>query len=355
MRSFIFKNPPFPQCHGSTIAQMVDGCFSVAWFAGTREMHTDTSIWWCRQDGGEWSKPKIIAKVANMAHWNPVLYPNDDGAILYFKVGRFPDSWDTWKVRIDLQGNCTNKPRKLKSFELECGKMTMGPVRGKIVRTSSGSLLAPSSIEKILARRLVGFRMKSDVAWESVIHRSRDNGKTWKTCYIPYHRPEGSFGGIIQPSVWESAPGKCSALMRSTKGYLYRSDSTDDGKTWSVAVQTDMPNPNSAVDIATSGDLLALVYNPVSGDWAKRTPISVAFSNLEGKTFHCRTDIESGVYDSYAYPAIIAVKDGFAMTYTWNRENIAFAHIRTSNIQWIGDAPTLDVSYIEGPAEYFCW
>src|ERR1035437_7399456 len=117
MTSFIFKNAPFLQCHGSTIAMLPDGTFMVAWFAGTREMHPDTAIWMCYQDpetnGKSWTRPTVVVKTGAIrsevfgnyqmqAHWNPVLFPEPDGNMtLYFKVGRFPDSWDTWRVKID--------------------------------------------------------------------------------------------------------------------------------------------------------------------------------------------------------------------------------------------------------------
>jgi predicted neuraminidase len=321
----IFFSPPFEQCHGSTIVELPDGSLMVAWFAGTREGNNDTSIWLCKQESDRWTRPHVIAKCGNISHWNPVLFVSPEGKImLYFKTGAFPDSWDTWLMEIDENGNEASPAVMLKSKELKEGKMTLGPVRGKMVITDSGAWIAPSSIEKILVRRFMG---DSTVLWNCVIHRISDNGKTVHSSMIPFERDPGEFGGIIQPSVWEIASGNLAALCRSTNGYLYRTESIDDGYTWSTAMKTDLPNPNSAVDIVRTGETLALIYNPISGNWASRSNLSVAFSDPEGLTFSDPVTIESGL-GSYSYPAMIPTKDGLLATYTNSRKTIGFAKIR---------------------------
>jgi predicted neuraminidase len=339
MTNPIFIRPPFLQCHGSTIVELPDGSLAVAWFAGTKEANPDTSIWWSRQQGGEWTRPHMVAKCGDIAHWNPVLFAADGHILLYFKTGRFPDSWDTWLVELDEWGFAISKPKMLTSEITPQGKMTSGPVRGKMVVTSSGAIIAPSSIEKFIAHGMFSV----NVLWESVIHRSSDNGQTWSSSMVPYNRAKGEFGGIIQPSVWESSPGNLVALFRSTDSILYRSESSDDGITWSKAEKTDIPNPNSAVDVAVLGNVVALVYNPVEGNWIRRSPLSVALSDLNGLKFSEPVDIVAGS-GSYSYPAIIAVEDGFAVAYTWNRRTIGFAKIK---IDEFGKAVIVD-----GPKAY---
>jgi len=321
----IFIKPPFEQCHGSTILELPDGSFLTAWFAGSREGHTDTAIWMCKQQNGEWLCPFIIAKCGLVAHWNPVLFMSPEGKImLYFKTGKFPDSWDTWLVEVDDNGYEVCHPVMLKSKKLDEGKMTDGPVRGKMIVTESGAWIAPSSIEKILIKRFMAF---STVLWNCVIHRISDNGDVVHSTVIPMDREFKEFGGIIQPSVWEITPGHLAALCRSTNGYLYRTESLDDGYTWSTAVKTNLPNPNSAVDIAKFGDMICLIYNPISGNWASRSRLSVAFSDLDGLVFSEPVEIVSGT-GSYSYPAIISTKDGLLATYTDSRKTIGFAKIK---------------------------
>jgi predicted neuraminidase len=319
----IFTDAPFPQCHGSTLARLPDGSFMACWFAGTKEQHPDTAIWWSHLEGLQWSEPKVAIKVSQEAHWNPVLFPCEDGMAMFFKVGRFPDSWDTYKCWFN--GDSWSEAVKLKSKVFPCGKMTPGPVRGKVVRLSNGTLIAPSSIEKIICH----FPMIP--IWESVMHRSTDDGKTWETSFVPFIRREKEFGGIIQPSVWEISPGHIAALMRSSNGFLYRTESSDDGKTWSPAEMTDLPNPNSAVDISPYKNVIAMVHNPVSGNWVRRSPLSISFANKDGKIFSEPINIESGE-GSFSYPAVIDTEDGFAITYTWNRTHICFVKVNIKSL-----------------------
>jgi len=333
-RSFIFsgdfesfKNQPFLQCHGSTLARLPSGQFVCAWFAGTKEMHPDTAIWWSVQVGDQWSQPLVACKVSDEAHWNPVLFVDKDGQlIMHFKVGRFPDSWDTYKTK--LSNNIKwQKPKLLPSKMLDCGKVTMGPVRNKMITLSNGTVIAPSSIEKVISR--IPYR----VEWNSIFHVSSNGGKTWKTTdIVGYDREKyGELGGIIQPALWETN-GKIEAFFRSTSGRLFRSHSTDGGMTWDDVVMTDIPNPNSAVDVAVNFNRLAMVYNPVNVDWGRRSPISISFSNLDGNLFGEPITIERGV-GGYSYPAIIATDYGFALTYTWSRRRIAFTEVKITEVQ----------------------
>jgi predicted neuraminidase len=114
-------------------------------------------------------------------------------------------------------------------------------------------------------------------------------------------------------------------LLRSTGGYIYRSDSDDNGRTWSYAYPVDLPNNNSGIDAARleNGDVV-LVYNPVSGDWADRTPIVCSLSKDNGNTWgkELLLDHESG--SEFSYPAIVTKNNEIYITYTWKRRSIVF-------------------------------
>ncbi len=49
---FINEGAPYPQCHASTIAEVVPGQLVAAWFGGTRERHPDVGIWLARREQG---------------------------------------------------------------------------------------------------------------------------------------------------------------------------------------------------------------------------------------------------------------------------------------------------------------
>ncbi len=119
-------------------------------------------------------------------------------------------------------------------------------------------------------------------------------------------------------------------FLRSTSSRIFRSDSKDGGKTWCMAYDTGLPNNNSGIDLVrmASGDIV-LVYNPRENlpNFRKgpRTPLSVAVSKDNGETFTHLLDLETEA-GNFSYPAIITnEKNEVLITYTWNRETIAFA------------------------------
>jgi len=78
---------------------------------------------------------------------------------------------------------------------------------------------------------------------------------------------------------------------------------------------------------ARDGDgVLALACNPVAGNWAARTPLSILFSRDNGESWPERIDLETDPGE-FSYPAIIETEEGLAVSYTWNRRRIAVARI----------------------------
>jgi len=131
---------------------------------------------------------------------------------------------------------------------------------------------------------------------------------------------------VIQPTLWESTPGNVHMLARSGAGAICRSDSKDYGKTWTALTKTNLPNPNSGIDLTKlPGGVLALAYNPDTIDYGARAPLLLALSYDNGKTWPDQLTIEAGNKDDeFSYPAVISFGDTIAMTYTWQRKNIAF-------------------------------
>jgi predicted neuraminidase len=310
-KSFIFGDDrPFAQCHASTLVRLDDGQFLVAWFGGTEEKNPDVGIWLSKGQPGNWSAPKEIAKIREDAHWNPVLQKTADGkVILYFKVGKEISHWETWVQTSEDGGNSWSK-----AYELVKGdKGGRGPVKNKLIELKDGTWLAGASNE-------VG-------RWEVFVDRSEDMGKTWKASpYFTIDTTEIKGKGAIQPTLWESKPGNVHMLVRTTGGVIGRSDSYDNGKTWTPIRKTDLPNPNSGIDAAPLADgSIALTYNPDKEDWGSRSPLSLALSHDNGKTWTDEIDLDKGKKeDEFSYPAIISWGDSVAVTYTWNRQKIAF-------------------------------
>lgn len=301
---------PFPECHASTLVRLDDGQFLVAWFGGTKEENPDVGIWLSKGRPGNWSVPVEVAKIREDAHWNPVLQKTADGkVILYFKVGKQIEQWETWVKTSADSGKTWSE-----AYELVKGdKGGRGPVKDKLIELSDGSWLAGASNE-------VG-------RWNVFVDRSEDKGKTWKASpYLKIDTTEIKGKGAIQPTLWESKPGTVNMLVRTTGGVIGRSKSNDLGKTWSPIVKTSLPNPNSGIDLAKLADgTLALTYNPDDNNWGSRSPLSLALSYDNGENWPDKIDLDSGKKeDEFSYPAIISWGDSVAVSYTWNRQKIAF-------------------------------
>jgi predicted neuraminidase len=300
---------PFASCHASTIAALPGGGLAAAWFGGTGEGDPDTAIWGATRGDGGWSAPRRLAKLAEQAHWNPVLLQEPGGALhLWFKVGLSPRAWSTWTMASPDGGASWSAPRELAPGDT-AGR---GPVKNKPIVLADGAWLAGASTE-------------TDERWAVFVERSADRGRTWEPGAPLASTPDVTGLGVIQPAVWESAPGRVHMLARSTCGRICRSDSDDGGRTWAPLAPTALPNNNSGIDLAALPDgRLVLALNPVTENWGARTPLSLLISADNGGSWQPWRDLETGAGE-YSYPAVIAVPGGVAVSYTWRRERIACA------------------------------
>ena len=310
LKEFIFGDDrPFLNCHAVTLAELRSGETLAAWFGGTKEKNPDVAIWSSRRKNGKWSCPEKIADEEGLAHWNPVLFNAPDGRIfLYYKTGENVENWRTLYCVSDDDGYSWTAPGEAVAGDVG-GR---GPVKNKPIVLQDGTWIAPASVEY-------------EKKWDSFADISKDGGKTWlKSALVPIDHSEFSGEGIIQPTLWETEPGMLHMLLRSSCGKIMRSDSRDGGGTWSAAYETSLPNNNSGLDaVKLKNGVIALVYNPVGGNWGKRTPLCLSFSFDNAVTWP-KTYILEDEEGEFSYPAIVAHGDRVSIAYTWKRERIAY-------------------------------
>jgi predicted neuraminidase len=317
-------------CHASNICVLNNNDILVAWFGGTREGEDDTAIWIARYTEDAWQEAVKVEDTYNVPHWNPILFQQIDGTLLlFYKIGKEIKSWKTMYRYSNDYGMTWSSPKEL----VEGDTGGRGPVRNKIIRLSDNSIIAGASIESGI--------------WYAFADRSIDNGETWEKSnhiYIEGIKYQGHktvnhsnipvseqsfYGrGVIQPTIWESKPGFVHMLLRSSERLIYRSDSSDYGKTWGNAYPTTLPNNNSGIDVVKlENGSLVLCYNPISENWGARTPLSLTISNDNGNTWEHLLHLEN-TEGEYSYPSIVSKNNNIYVSYTWNRKYIAFVHLQ---------------------------
>ena len=308
----------FDQCHASTVEVLPDGTPVAAWFGGRHEKSPDVAIWFSRRMGGEWTPPVRVADVEGVPCWNPVLFCHQDRLMLFYKVGHEIPQWQTMVITSDDGGITWSEPREL--VEGDFGGR--GPVKNKPIHLKDGSILAPASVETA-----------SD--WTAFVDHSEDGVHWTKSENVPFDARTYSGMGMIQPTLWQDEAGTVHMFLRSTEGAILSSESTDGGRSWSPARRTSLPNNNCGIDLVRMEDgRIVLVYNPVSGNWAARSPIAFAVSEDNGRTFsepqildHVPCD-KNEEQAEFSYPAIVSRGNDLYITYTWKRRTIAFWQIR---------------------------
>ncbi|MFZ4400227.1 MAG: sialidase family protein [Bacteroidales bacterium] len=309
----IFTDPPFLQCHASTLIELKNNCYMAAWFAGSYEGSKDVCIWAAKKENGKWTNPFQIVcgdftDSLHFACWNPVLFrAGKKEILLYYKLGPTPREWWGMLIQSSDNGKTWSKPRRLNGF--------LGPIRNKPIESASGCLLNPSSTETL-------------DRWKVFIERSCDKGKTWEIIPID----TANIAKVIQPTLLTYPGGKIQALCRSNQNYILESWSNDEGKTWTPLQKTKVLNPNSGIDAVTlKSGMQLLVYNPMESgkEWVNgRNKLNLAYS-LDGETWIDLYKLEDQIEGEFSYPAIIQSSDGIIhISYTNNRKYIKYVSIK---------------------------
>lgn len=335
-KEFVMENNPTAFCHASTIIKLRTGEYMCCWFGGTHEGNPDVAIYSSRKTDLGWTAPQKLADGVE-ANWNPVLFYREDGTLqLFYKEGQKIAEWKTFTRLSEDDGITWSEPVELVAGDTSGGR---GPVRNKPIRLSTGRILAGGSTEHGI--------------WQAFADISDDNCSSWhkssdiKIANLVYREGEKTaessiavsaqsfFGrGVIQPSLWEDEQGLVHMLLRSSEGFVYRSDSHDKGLSWSNAYPLTLPNNNSGLDLVQApfdGELY-LLCNPVAANWGVRSPMSLFRSTDNGCTWEKLYDLATEKSE-FSYPAIIADMEGLTMTFTWKRENIVCFHISKEELK----------------------
>lgn len=310
-KEFLFENPPFAECHASTLLEVSPGKILVAYFAGSDEGSKDVGIWLSEGVKGTWKKPRllfegIINDTLRYPCWNPVLFKPKGGKLtLYYKVGPSPREWWGMVSTSNDNGKTWGTAKRLPDGVL-------GPIKNKAIELADGTILSPSSTE-------------TRQSWKVHVERSTDKGKTWDIIPVDH----SSAFQVIQPTFLTYPGNKIQMLCRSKSDRIVQAFSTDNGKTWGPMSTISLLNPNSGIDgVTLKNGWQLLVYNPTTRgkEWMNgRGELNVAISK-DGENWKDIAVLETGDdKKEFSYPAVIEGKNGQVfITYTYDRKNVKF-------------------------------
>jgi len=287
--------------HPASITELANGDLFIAWYGGDGEYKPGTAVYGSRRGraDSQWSAPVVLASDPFYSVGNPVIWQAPDGMVWLWYVIRPGETWSTSRiaVKVSRDGARTWSDSSVANFE----EGTM--VRGKPIVLRDGDYLLPVWKETGFDPEVVG----TDTV--SFFLRYHPATKRWSES-----TRFGGRQGALQPAVAQLDDSHLIAYARrgggygkQTSGSIVRSESSDGGKTWSKGIDTDLPNPNAAIDLVRlqNGHLL-LVYNDSPHE---RDPLTVAISTDNGKTYPFRKNIAEGPHD-FAYPFAIQTRDG---------------------------------------------
>ena len=160
---------------------------------------------------------------------------------------------------------------------------------------------------------------------------SDDNGATWKSGQ-PVPAPQGVV--MQEPGLVELKNGNIFMFIRTDAGVQYAAYSGDHGETWSEARPTGIASPLSPASIAripSTGDLL-MVWNN-NGKNQHRTPLNIAVSKDEGKTWQHIKTLEDDPEGVFCYTAIHFTGKDVLLAYA-NWKTMGSTIVRLP-LQWI--------------------
>jgi len=185
--------------------------------------------------------------------------------------------------------------------------------------------------------------------WKGIVlcYVSYDNGASWHRNLDAQkgYNQVGSRISVQEPGVVELRDGQLMMFCRTDAGSQYLSYSHDRGESWVPLKPSDIISPQSPASIKripSTGHLLMAWNNHRGIDaqlYGKRTPLCVAVSRDEGRTWENEKVLESNLYGWYCYTAIHFTGDNVLLGYCAGdrRENNGLAATQVSRftLKWL--------------------
>jgi predicted neuraminidase len=348
--------------HASCIVECPNGDLLACWYNGSGERSADdVKVEGARKRKQErsWSERFVMADTPGFPDTNPCMLVDPQKRLWLFwqtivanqwhtALSRYkvasdysregPPLWDVSDVLLFKPGlnfasivvrECEREEARLKGTNDPRGKRFLAYLADEKKRAADKYFSRMGWMTRahplvVDGKRLI-VPLYSDGYSFSLMAISDDWGKTW-TASDPLVG-----AGNVQPSIVRRKDGALVAYMRDNgppPKRLMASESHDRGQTWSLVVDTDIPNPGSGAEVIGLADgAWALIYNDTERG---RHSLAVSLSDDEGKTWKWTRHLErseAGPDATHAaYPSMIQAHDGTlhcTYTYTLNGRNVA--------------------------------
>ncbi len=190
----------------------------------------------------------------------------------------------------------------------------------RVLRMASGRIILPVASHRSRGGILDGRS-------EMLCFLSDDDGKSWRVSAGKCTLPQAShcISGLQEPGVVQLRNGVLWGWARTELGRQYETFSMDEGDTWTVCQPSRFTSPNSPLCMKRGEDgRLYAVWNPIPEYNGRekpeyftggRTPLVIASSGDDGKTFTEPVAFEWDPESGYCYCAICFTRDALLLAY----------------------------------------
>jgi predicted neuraminidase len=353
-------------CHGSSIVECPNGDLLAVWFYGSGERSADDVMVQgarLKAHSKAWSPVFTAADTPGFPDCNPVLYIDAKKKLWLFWVPVLAHEWADcmlkYRTSVDYQGKDAPKwswqdvivltPGQDFGANIKAGLKELRPDEGMwgAYAPKYSSMLVDAAADA--RKRETGWMTRihplalpsgrlllplySDGFNLSMVAITDDGGETWRAS-----KPIVGFGPI-QPTLVRKKDGTIVAYLRDSGIQPQRvqsATSKDDGETWSVARDTEIPNPGSSLEaMALKDGRWVMVFNDTEEG---RHSLALAMSDDEGQSWKWKRHLELADKGKggFAYPSMIQTRDGrIHITFTHNiDEHKSIKHVALDP-EWI--------------------
>ena len=263
-------------------------------------------------EGKTWKNERVVAQMIegciNVYGPNLIRLKNGEIVLMFKRYWKMehgqPLTATTYFIKSSDEGETWGEEK----IFIDCSTTTTG-ANDSFVRCSDGIILLPVVKSDVLygQSRVSVLRLDDEL---NILSQSN-----WITCVG---------AGLMEPSIAEMNDGKLVVVMRTHMGFVYKSESTDGGRTITEAIPTSLIAPQSCslVVAIPNSNALMVVWNNREFDHkfqlgGKRNPLTFAISYDGLKTFSNFYNLETDEDFAFTNPSIMFTSKNLAVLNYW--------------------------------------